>query len=144
MMDLPRELVYQHIIVPGGAFRSIIEKGGKYRYYFVLNQNPKNDKAILIVTATTKIGEHKSKYPHEVLVKISPTEYKPLEQKSLVNCEFARVYLKTKLLKSITEGKFEVLEKLPEAILQKLRNALAECRNVAPIDKQLALGEESV
>lgn len=143
-MDLPPELINQHIMVSGGAFRSMIEKGGKYRYHFVLNQNPKNDKAILLVTATTKIAKYKSKYSQDVLVEISPAEYKPLEQSSLINCELARVLLKTKLLKSITKGKFEILERLPEVILKKLHNALAECRNVPPIDKKLALGEENV
>lgn len=148
MMDLPFDLVCQCILVPGGAFRAKIETGAKYRYYFVLNANPATDNVILLVTATTKITEHRCRYPADVLVEIDPNQYKPLQQKSLVNCEFARAYyrtdLETKLRESLAQKKLEILDPLPETILRGLRDALSECRNVAPIDKQLALGEENV
>jgi|GEM_PF-1676984 len=148
MMDLPSDLVCRYILVPGGAFRAKIEEGAKYRYYFVLNANPLMDNIILLVTATTKIAEHRRKYQTDVLVEIDPTQYKPLEQKSLVNCEFARAYhrphLEAKLRKALAQKKLEILEPLPEKILRRLRDALSECRNVAPIDKQLALGEENI
>lgn len=148
MMDLPSDLVCRYILVPGGAFRAKIEEGAKYRYYFVLNANPLTDNIILLVTATTKIAEHRSKYQTDVLVQIDPTQYKPLEQKSLVNCEFARAYhrphLEAKLQQAFAQKKLEILDPLPEAILRRLRDALSECRNVAPIDKQLALGEENI
>lgn len=147
-MDLPFDLVCQYIFVPGGAFRAKIETGAKYRYYFVLNANPVMDNVILLVTATTKITEHRSRYLADVLVEIEPKHYKPLQQKSLVNCEFARAfqrpYLESKLQQAFAQKKLEILDPLPEAILRRLRDALSECRNVAPIDKQLALGEENI
>lgn len=141
-MQLPEKLIFPKIFVQGGAFRSGTEEGSKYRYYFVLNQNPQNDDTILLVTATTQIAKYKSKYPPDVLVEIRCSEYVPLKQNSLVNCELARAYSKKKLKKTITASKFEILEPLPATILKKLLSALAECKNVVPIDKQLALGEE--
>jgi len=147
-MELPFDLASRHIFVPGGAFRARLEKGTKYRYYFILNRNPTADNVILLVTATTKITQYRSKYASDVLVEMDPSEYKPLEQDSLVNCELARAYhrpdLEAKLRKALAQKKLEILDPLPEAILRRLCDALSECRNVAPIDKQLALGEENI
>jgi len=142
VMDLPENLIFSNLLVQGGGFRSRLEVSGKYRFYFILNQNPKDDDVILLATATTKITEHKSKWPAQVLVEITPCEYHPLKQNSLVNCEFIRAYSKGKLKKNITSSEFEILEPLPSEILKKILDALAECKNIAPIDKLLALGEE--
>jgi len=141
-MDLPLDIVFSHILVQGGAFRCEIDEVSKYRYYFVLNQNPKTDNTILLVTATTQIDRHKSKFPTNVLVEIKLSEYHQLKQDSLVNCENAHAYSKMKLKEIITSGKFEILEPLPDSIMKKLLKGLAVCKNVPPIDKQLALGEE--
>jgi hypothetical protein len=145
--SFPPEFISKQILVSGGAFRKHHEfrnEGEKKRFFFVLNKNPEQDDVILLVTASTKIKELKLKYKDrpDVLVEISPSEYQPLEQPSIVNCEAARAYLKSHIQQFIDNGEIDPLQPLPPKIVEKLHNAIAKCKVIPPEDKRLVLGEE--
>jgi len=143
---LPPDVIAQKILVPGGAFRMRHEfhsEGEKNRFFFVLNKNPQIDNVILLVTATSKIKEHKAKWPPNVLVEIGPFEYQELEVLSIVNCETARAFQKKDVQRWVSERKIVPLRPLPKAVLARLRTAIAQCKVLAPVDKQLVLKDES-
>ena len=143
---LPPDVIAQKILVPGGAFRMRHEfhsEGEKNRFFFVLNKDPQSDTVVLLATATSKIKEHKAKWPPDVLVEISPFKYQELEVLSIINCETARSFQKRDVRQWITQRKIVPLRPLPKAVLARLRTAIAQCKVLTPVDKQLALKDES-
>jgi hypothetical protein len=145
--NLPPEVVRRKILVPGGAFRKIHEfrsEGEKSRLFFVLNQYPEQARIILLATASTKVEKLKNKWPPEVLVEIGKYEYEELDYNSIINCETARAYQKTCVERWISNKEIEPIRPLPSHIMEKLQKSIAKCKVLAPVDKELVLGEEDI
>ena len=144
--SFPPERIKREVFVSGGAFRKKHEfksEGEKKRFFFILNRFPKEDDRLIIVTATTQIEKRKQHRPLKVLVEITPREYSPLERNSVIDCESAFVRPRQLLEKEIHDHQIEPLVPLRVSILKRLCEAISHSRTLAPIDKQLVLGEEN-
>lgn len=144
MMEPSNELKSKEILTHGGAFRIDLREGGGYRYYFVLNKSPESDSVLVVSTSTTQFASHESKFPGEVLVYLTQSEYPSVSTRCLINCEQARAHLKVKLMRTLAKGPFELLPPLPESILERIRTAVAKCKVLCDEDKELILGVEDV
>jgi len=148
-MEVPVTVQIDSILnTAGGAFRAVLpEEDEKYRYYFIVSQDPANNGKLLMVTTTSQVREHKKKFTAEVLVEVKKGEYDSLDKDSLVNCQYARVKLKGQLrdslVKASQKGEFEFLPPISVCLLERIHIAIMQCKTIPPIDKALALGSDS-
>lgn len=141
----PPHLIRQSIIVPGGAFQAKYEfrqEGEKVRYFFILNQSPRDDAELVVVTATTQVERRRRHRPQEVLVSITPADYEPLSKRSVVDCESAQTWPQSQLIERIAQREIRPLEPLPDEIMQKIHKAVAVAKTLSPHVKRLVLGED--
>ena len=146
-MELPPEIITKQVIVSGGAYRKVHEygtetKGPKYRFFFILNKNPENDKDLIVVTTTTQILRRRKARFHKVLVTISPNEYNSLPEESLIDCNSAEKISKSDIVNWIRDQKITPLSSLPNSALNRLRDAIKYASILTQKEKQLVIGEE--
>ena len=140
---MPPELVQQHLLVQGGAFRRDWEfknEGAKWRYFFILNKSPVADDRLLVVTATTKVQKTVRLFGSAVVV-VNPREYDSLEQESAVNCAMPEEKTKQEIMDAITRGDIHVIVPLPESILVRILKAVETVTTITPKNKALILGQ---
>lgn len=144
--SMPPEIKEACTLVAGGAYRQEhqFREGEKVkpRFFFIINKLPDNDDTLIIVTATTKIKKHVARWPRNVLVIVEPSEYDEFTKKSLINCSLAMKRPKAELIQEIRQNKAGPLARLPEAVLEKIRKAVAVATTLSPKDKRLVLGAE--
>lgn len=145
---LPSHVKEEKIFVEGGVFlwkKYEFRFGGgsaKDRRFVILNKYPKKDDVIIAVSITTQIEKRKAARPPEVLVEIKKTEYTPLRDDSIVDCDSQEVWPKTKLQKEISKGEIEFLFQLPLEKLNELREAVGKAITLNTLDKRLIFPED--
>jgi len=114
------------------------------RRFFILNQNPLGDSAIITVHATTNIAMRKAarKNLPEVLVEIPKGTRSYIPKDSIVDCESYIVWRKQKLEKEIESGIITSLEPLPTDKMKQLYQAISLSRTISDMDIRLILEDE--
>ena len=143
---MPPKLIESQILVSGGAFKMKYQFGSeelKPRFFFVL-KNPQKDDWLFMLTTTTEVRRRKRRYRHdpEALVIITRNEYNPLRQTSLVDCGMPICVLKARVIEEISKHEVQPLARLPDHLVERLRNAVSCSKRLTSNQKRLVLGEE--
>lgn len=143
----PPDIVFKHIMVPGGAFREKWEFGSedtKFRYFFIINACPSRDPELVLVTATTQIRKrqrYRAANPH-VLVHIDPTLYSAREGPSVIDCASAIVRPVQNVRAAIEKHEVQPLPALPSHVLERIRHAVRAAKTLEPRIKRLVLPDD--
>lgn len=143
---MPAHLIKSQILISGGAFKMRYQFGNgkeKPRYFFIL-KDPTRDDYLFMVTPTRKVRQWQKMFRHDkdALVTIKPSEYNPLKYVSLVDCGSPVIELKADIIAKISKYEIQPLPRLPNYLLERLRDAVALSKRLTSNQKRLVLGEE--
>lgn len=136
------------LFVQGGAFRlrhKFKKEGEKPRCFFIVSANPTAEDPILLVSASSKVEKRLKVRPRKALVIIDKTEYKHFEKRSVIDC-YSPLTVKTRseITSAIINGKWEILEPLPENLVKEICKALIEAPTLNAEMKARISSEEEV
>ncbi|MBU2633222.1 hypothetical protein KJ751_01830 [Patescibacteria group bacterium] len=121
--------------------------GTKYsgdRFFVVLNVNPKTD-TILILTTITKQIQNQKKFIKNIgespdtLVQITPSDFSPLSQDSIINCNNTHEESLSDLITKVKNGGKVFSEKIPNNIINALTSGVLKSKQVPRDHKKLII-----
>lgn len=118
------------------------KKQSKNRYFVVMNQDPKTDKILLLVTPTTQI-EKRRKYirdvgiDEETIVELAAKEYGGFSRDCVFDCNYLIEVSMSDLIKKIKESGSDHYQKMPGDIMKKLMNGVKKSPLVSDEQKRM-------
>ncbi len=129
-MEIPPKIRIPLCIEQGSVFNFLIDfddsrRESKNRYFVVLNQNPKTDTALVMVTCTTQIEKKKEfikkrGISQTTLVEIKAQEHCAITADSVFNCNDVLEVKISDLIRKIEEDGSMNYPKISDSILSKL------------------------
>jgi hypothetical protein len=148
-MDLPPKTIEQTIAFKAGdGYRRYKQYFGdptpKYRFFFILNQFPRNDDKWVVVTATSQVEKTVRHNYYKSYVLVEPHEYKHFKVRTALNCALAVPVEKKGIIEEIADKKIELITPLPADILDKCRAAIKASPTITKEIRQLVLGDSEI
>lgn len=146
-MEIPPKIRIPLCIEQGSVFNFHIEFGdpkreSKNRYFVVLNQNPKTDIALIMITSTKQIDKKrefvkKSGISQGTLVEVKAKEHCIFTVDSVFNCNEVFEVKMSGLIRKIEENGSMNYPKISEEILARLIVAVKKSPLVSQVVKNL-------
>jgi len=142
---MPSKLIAESILIRGGAFKQRFKfkptDKEKERYFFIVNFDPRSDEVLLLYTSTTNIKDREAHRRPEVLVKISPADYKELGAHCVIDCDSIIARTKIQFMAETERGELCPLEeRLQDTILHKICEADKVSRVISQKQKERIIG----
>ncbi|MEI6588277.1 MAG: hypothetical protein WCO05_05015 [Candidatus Moraniibacteriota bacterium] len=146
-MDIPPKIRIPLCIEQGSVFNFQIDFDGagreaKNRYFVVLNNNPKTDTALIMITSTSQVSKKKdfikrARISEQTIVIVSPSEYCVFKQESAFNCNTVFEVKIDDLIRKIEENGSMNYPKISDNILAKLISGVNASPRVSLAIKKL-------
>lgn len=139
MVELPPEILRDHIEQGSVYLFHIDEFPEKKHFCVILNKHPSEDCLIIYVYITKNIEAvvRCNRSPECTLVTIDPGEYSVLSVPSIINCNKVMRITLDELIEKKRQQKLYIKTKLPEEILNKIKNGVLASPLVVKIFKNL-------
>ena len=147
MIQIPPKVRIPLCIESGSVFNFYIEfdstrRESKNRYFVVLNDNPRNDVILVMLTPTTKIEKTKTlvrnwKISLKTVVEVNQGDHCIFTKDCVFNCNDAFGVSMDNLVKKIEENGSMNYPIMPEDIIKRLIVGIKESPRVSPEIKKL-------
>ncbi len=146
-MEIPPKIKIQLCIEQGSVYNFYIDfhdpkRQSKNRYFVVLNQNPKGDTVLIMITSTKQI-EKKREFVKKLgisrntIVEVRAGEYNVFTRDSAFDCNEVFEVKMTDLIRKIEENGSMNYPKIPSHILTKLISGVKASPRISQAIKNL-------
>ena len=135
----------EQMLRQGAIFRKMHQfqnEGEKYRFFIVMNFDPKSDKVIILTTTTTQYQSLERRYKnatHSPLVYFHPNECSVFTRFCVINCMDLKVEGKDELLSTLETTQHEFVGMIPENKLQEILDYVIQAQDIPPSKKSLII-----
>ena len=138
-MKIPPEVQIHATIQPGAVYYFVEETlySRAPHYFIVLNHHPAEDEVILLVCASSRIQETKTRakrrsLPDSTLVEIQRDEYPDFTTDSIVDCNYVLHRSIEHLVNKLKQGNLQLKSVMKSSLVEKLRKGMLD----SPIVKE--------
>ncbi len=145
-MDIPADIQIISTLEAGSVFyfgHEDFEDPSIPHYFIVLNDNPKKDKILVLVCASSrveKVKNRRSNCHEQTLVDLTPAEYIHLTTATVIDCNSVMEIELSNLIQKFKEGKLKICEKMPFTSFNLIKSGVLTSRLVEERKKNMVLG----
>lgn len=129
MPDVPPDVAIKATIRPGSVYyikHEAITHSEDFHYFIVINLDPINEDAIILVCSTTRkykvaIRYPQTKFPPETLIKITPDEYSGFSYTSIIDCNQVYPDSINGLINRLAGGNLILKPEMDVALVERIR-----------------------